>query len=59
MSEEDETFLDKVAFWFRTPEPDKKDEDNIWRDFHLFDGEWVELVNRLEWYESPNVPSIY
>ncbi|MFB6115469.1 MAG: hypothetical protein ABEK04_04180, partial [Candidatus Nanohalobium sp.] len=52
-------FLEKLAYWFRTPEPDEDEDDNIWSDFHIFDGGWVELVNRLEWYESPNVPTIY
>jgi len=59
MSDDEQGFLDGVAYWFRTPDPGKVDEDNIWHDFHIFDGGWVELVNRLEWYESPNVTSIY
>ena len=59
MSDEKETFLDKIAYWFKTPSPGSDHRDNIWSDVHIFDGEWVELVNRLEWYESPNVPTIY
>jgi hypothetical protein len=51
--------MEKLAYWFRTPDPGSDHEDNIWSDFHIFDGGWVELVNRLDWYESPNVPTIY
>ncbi len=51
--------LEKLRPWFETPSPGEKEEDNIWSDFELFDNEWVEIQNRMEWYESPRVPSIY
>lgn len=44
--------------WFGFPNGDYK-EDNIWHHFHIFDGEWIQIQNRREWYESPNVPGIY
>jgi hypothetical protein len=59
MSDDDDSSVEKLAYWFRTPSPDSDHDDNIWSDFHIFDGGWVELVNRLDWYESPNVPTIY
>jgi hypothetical protein len=68
MSDEDLGFLEKhVLPWFRTPGSDKTDyeeekfseADNIWSDFHIFDGHWVRISNKVEWYESPNVPKIY
>lgn len=47
-----------IMFWFETP--DGSDErDDVWSDFHVFSGDWIELKNRLDRYESPNVPSIY
>ncbi len=52
-------FLDPVLYWFRFPDPDKDDDDNIWHDFHIFDGHEIEIQNRVEWYESPHVPKIY
>lgn len=49
-----------IDYWFGFPEPGgEHSEDNIWHDFHIFDGEWIHIQNRREWYESPNVPSIY
>lgn len=53
--------------WLHTPgtyandheEHEFKERDNIWSDFHIFDNEWIEIQNRKEWYESPNVPGIY
>jgi hypothetical protein len=50
---------DGWKFWIESPDPDSNEEDNIWHDMHEFDGEWVKIQNRLEWFESPNVPSIY
>ncbi len=32
--------------------------DDIWSDVHIFN-DWMEIQNRVEWYESPNIPSIY
>jgi hypothetical protein len=45
--------------WFGFPKPDENHDDNIWADFHIFDGEWIHIQNRREWYESPNVPGVY
>lgn len=60
---DDEGFLDNIkkgfVYWFSTPDPDEDEDDNIWHDFHIFDGEWIEIQNRVDWYESPNVPTIY
>jgi len=36
-----------------------KHSDNIWSHFHIFDNEWIEIMNKVEWYNSPNVPKIY
>lgn len=47
-----------LKFWISKPDG-SHEEDNIWSDFHVFDGHWVEVMNREEWYESPNVPTIY
>lgn len=61
MSDNSETFLDRawngLMYWLDTPDVDGA--DNIWHDFHIFDGHWIQIENRKEWYESPNVPSIY
>lgn len=46
-----------LEYWFGFP--DGSGKDNIWSDFHIFDGEWIHIQNRREWYESPNVPGIY
>ncbi len=71
MSDEDPGFIEKsIMPWFRTPDPDGskdrpepdkefQERDNIWSDFHLFDGHWIRVSNKVEWYESPNVPKIY
>jgi hypothetical protein len=59
-----------VLTWLKTPDPYKKkgrpeweyekfEKDNVWHEFHLFNNEWVEIVNRLEWYDAPHVPQIY
>ncbi len=51
---------DSILYWFfERPNPDEDEDDNIWHDFHLFDGEWIEIQNRMDWYESPKVPRIY
>ncbi|MBY6294021.1 hypothetical protein GLU60_01380 [Nanohaloarchaea archaeon H01] len=71
MSEKPGFVTRKILPWFRTPDPDKKkgrpdweydkyeDKDDVWSNFHLFQNEWVEIQNRVDWYESPNVPQIY
>lgn len=57
--------------WLHTPETytvgedgeweeEKFEElDDIWSDMHIFDGDWVEIQNRVDWYESPNISGIY
>lgn len=53
-------FRKAMEYWFGFPDPNSgHKEDNIWYKFHIFDGEWIHIQNRREWYESPNVPSIY
>lgn len=44
---------------FGFPNPDSNDIDNVWSDMHVFNNEWTLVQNRMEWYESPNVPQIY
>ncbi|MFB6144339.1 MAG: hypothetical protein ABEJ98_03440 [Candidatus Nanohaloarchaea archaeon] len=43
----------KIGSWMERP------EGNIWEGEQLYDGEWVEIQSRAEWYESPNVTGIY
>lgn len=51
---------ESILYWFfEMPTPGDDEDDNIWHDFHLFDGHWLEIQNRMDWYESPNVPTIY
>lgn len=45
--------------WLKTTDPDSNDLDNVWSDMHVFNNEWTLIQNRMEWYESPNVPQIY
>ncbi|MFB6292231.1 MAG: hypothetical protein ABEI58_02445 [Candidatus Nanohaloarchaea archaeon] len=59
MSESGSWFEEHVKPWFEFPDPENNPKDNVWSDFHIFNNEWVEVQSRLEWYESPNVPSIY
>lgn len=72
MSDEEEPgFLDSMMAWLRTPDPDEDkdrehweyerfgEKDDVWSDFHLFHGDWIEVINKKEWYESPHVPQIY
>ena len=54
-----DSWLDNLKYWFETPKPKDNDADNIWSDFHIFDGHWIKIYNRGDWYESPNVPGIY
>lgn len=56
----EETWIEKsLNYWFGFPDPDEESADNVWEHFHIFDGEWIDIQNRKEWYESPNVPDIY
>lgn len=63
MSEESsrwqEDLKESLEYWFSAPDPDGHEPDNIWSDFHIFDGHWIEIQNRMDRYESPNVPQIY
>jgi len=46
--------------WYTDDMEDRFEEgDNVWSDFHLFDGQWIEIINKKEWYDSPHVPQIY
>ncbi|MFP4038743.1 MAG: hypothetical protein ACLFTA_03095 [Candidatus Nanohaloarchaea archaeon] len=56
----------KILPWFHFPGTYKiedeerfKERDSLWSDIHLFQGDWVTIQTKLEWYESPNVPTIY
>lgn len=59
-------FKTYIAPWFMTPGSYPNDEakkafsgrDDTWKGYHIFK-ERVELQNRVDRYESPNVPSIY
>jgi hypothetical protein len=69
MSDDDDEpgFFGKMMCWFHTPGTEKSDwesekfheKDDIWHHEHIFEGEWVEIQNKAEWYESPNIVSIY
>lgn len=56
-----------VMPWLHTPNNYSNDYerehfeegDDIWSDFHLFHEDWIEVVNKKEWYEAPHVPQIY
>ncbi len=49
----------RLTYWFRTPDPGNDESDDIWSDHPIFGHHKVEIRNRAEWYESPNVPTIY
>ena len=36
-----------------------KERDNIWSDFHIFNGEWIKIMQKKEEYNSPHVPDLY
>ncbi len=50
-----------LDFWLGTPDPSSHEhpDDNIWHHLEVFDNKWTEVMNKVEWYESPNVPTIY
>lgn len=50
---------ESIGYWLDSPDPEHDHDDNVWEDFHVFEGDWIQIQNRMEWYESPNVPSIY
>lgn len=49
----------RLTYWFMRPKPKGDDRDDIWHEDPVFNSGKVEVSNRVEWYESPNVPSIY
>lgn len=61
------TFLGKIACWFHLPDTYDSDyeehrfheADDIWHHEEVFSGEKFLVENTTEWYESPNVPTIY
>ena len=64
----EDTIIEKTAkylkegkgfYWFRTSDPHSNEEDDIWEDHPVFNSGEIEITNRVEWYESPHVPSIY
>ncbi|WEL22870.1 hypothetical protein [Candidatus Nanohalovita haloferacivicina] len=68
MSDDEEPgFFGKMMCWLHTPKTENSDwehdkfheKDDIWHHEHLFEGHWVEIQNKAEWYESPNIVSIY
>jgi hypothetical protein len=49
-----------IKDWYSHEQKEKYEEkDEVWSDFHLFHGDWIEVINKKEWYESPHVPQIY
>lgn len=60
-------FLGKTACWFHFPGTTKSDWeahkfheiDDIWHHEEIFSGDKFLVENATEWYESPNVPTIY
>lgn len=64
---DDPSAVGKMMAWLHTPGTYNSDyeeekfekKDDIWHGEHLFEGHWVTLQNKAEWYESPNVISIY
>ena len=66
MSDDSSWLKDKILPWFHRPgtyktegEEKFKEGDDIWSNFHLFQGHPVTIQNKVEWYQSPNVPTIY
>ena len=49
-----------IKDWYSHDQEEKYEEkDDVWSDFHLFHGDWIEVINKKEWYDSPHVPQIY
>jgi hypothetical protein len=36
-----------------------EEKDDVWSEFHLFHDDWIEVINKKEWYDAPQVPQIY
>lgn len=47
------------TYWISFPDPSEDHDDDVWHHFEPFSGEWLEIQNRKDWYESPHVPDIY
>ncbi|MFB6199358.1 MAG: hypothetical protein ABEJ83_00645 [Candidatus Nanohaloarchaea archaeon] len=47
-----------ILYWFRFPDP-SDDADDVWSEYELFQGEWVQIEQRVGWYRAPHVPNIY
>lgn len=64
---EEPGFFGKLACWFHFPGTEKSDWeeehfheiDDIWHHEEIFSGDKFLIENATEWYESPNVPTIY
>ena len=53
-------FQGSIKDWYTDEMKEKFGKgDDVWRDFHLFHGDWIQITNKKEWYDSPNVPQIY
>ncbi len=50
--------LDKFLGWFKRPDG-SWEKDDVWHEFPLFHGDWEEIHNKVEWYESPHIVDIY
>lgn len=67
MGDDEPGAIRKLFSWFNLPgsygseweEEQFGEKDDIWSHEHLFDSGWVEIQNKVEWYESPQVISIY
>ena len=67
MSDDEPGILRKIFSWFNTPgsygseweEERFEERDDIWAEEHLLDSGWQEIQNKVEWYESPQVITIY
>lgn len=69
LSDEDgePNFAGKLLCWFHFPGTEKSEWeeerfheiDDIWHHEEIFSGEKFLVENKTEWYESPNVPSVY
>lgn len=64
---EEPSFFGKLKTWFHFPGTARSDWeehhfheiDDIWHHEEIFSGEKFLIENATEWYESPNVPTIY
>lgn len=54
-----EGFKESVNYWLESPSPEAIEADDVWHEFEVFSGDWVEIQNRMDRYESPHIPRIY